>query len=185
MLITLGACLLGAGVILLVPELRAAVGDTLDGDVDGLRDRLRDLDVTGVLVMWAVQLAHAVVLYPAEIVTLAAGYVYGTALGLPLVMGGWLLNAWAAYAIGRYAGRHALHKLAGQERFDRLAARVDRGGARFLLICRLIPVVPFSITGYVAGAAHVPMWRYTWTTVVGYLPLCIVTVVVGEVLFVL
>jgi uncharacterized membrane protein YdjX (TVP38/TMEM64 family) len=133
--------------------------------------------------MWTVQLAHAVVLYPSEIVTVAAGYVYGAALGLPLVMVGWLINAYAAYAIGRYAARSVLYRLAGRDRFDRAAARIDRGGARFLLFCRLVPVIPFSITGYVAGAAHVPMWRYTWTTVVGYLPLCIVTVVVGEALF--
>jgi uncharacterized membrane protein YdjX (TVP38/TMEM64 family) len=176
---------LGAAVMALVPELRHAFGDTIHGDADGLRTRLRDLDVAGVLVMWAVQLAHAVAMYPAEIVTVAAGYVYGTALGLPLVMGGWLLNAFAAYAIGRYAARSALYRLAGKERFEATAARIDRGGARILLIARLIPVIPFSFTGYAAGAAHIPLWRYTWTTVVGYLPLCAVTVVLGEALFAL
>ena len=184
-LLTLGAIVLGAIVVLLVPELRHAVEDTVRGDTDGLRTRLRDLGAAGVLVMWAVQLAHAVILYPAEIVSVAAGFVYGTALGLPLLMVGWLFNAYAAYAIGRYAARSALYRLAGEERFESMSARIDRGGARFLLVCRLIPIVPFSITGYVAGAAHAPLWRYTWTTVVGYLPLCVVTVVIGEALFTL
>ena len=48
---------------------------------------------------------------------------------------------------------------------------MERGGATFLLVARLVPIVPFSLLGYVAGAAHVPLWRYTWTTALGYLPI--------------
>ena len=40
--------------------------------------------------------------------------------------------------------------------------------------------MPFSIVGYVAGAARVPLWRYTWTTAVGFLPLCAALVYAGE-----
>jgi uncharacterized membrane protein YdjX (TVP38/TMEM64 family) len=36
---------------------------------------------------------------------------------------------------------------------------------------RLIPIVPFSLTSYAAGAARVPPWRFLWTTAVGYLPI--------------
>ena len=48
---------------------------------------------------------------------------------------------------------------------------IDRGGATLLLAARLVPIVPFSLTGIVAGAARVPLWRFTWTTAVGYLPI--------------
>ena len=57
---------------------------------------------------------------------------------------------------------------------------IDRGGATFLLACRLVPIVPFSLTGYVAGAARVPIWRFTWTTAVGYLPITAYFVYLGS-----
>jgi uncharacterized membrane protein YdjX (TVP38/TMEM64 family) len=31
--------------------------------------------------------------------------------------------------------------------------------------------VPFSLMGYVCGAARVPLARFTWTTAVGYAPI--------------
>ena len=44
---------------------------------------------------------------------------------------------------------------------------------------RLIPIFPFSIVCYAAGAARVPLWRYLWTTAVGYLPITAISVYFG------
>ena len=40
--------------------------------------------------------------------------------------------------------------------------------------------MPYSAVGYVAGAAHVPLWRFTWTTLVGSIPLCAAVVYLGH-----
>ena len=48
---------------------------------------------------------------------------------------------------------------------------IERGGATLLLAMRLIPILPFSLVSYAAGAARVPAWRFVWTTAVGYLPI--------------
>ena len=40
-----------------------------------------------------------------------------------------------------------------------------------LIGIRLIPIMPFSLMGYVCGAARVPLVRFTWTTAVGYAPI--------------
>ena len=125
-------------------------------------------------------LAHAVIPYPAEIPTAAAGFVYGFALALPIIVAGWLVSALATYAIGRFGARSLLHRLAGEQRFANAERAVLRGGAPVLLAARLVPVVPFSLTGYVAGAASVPLWRFSWTTVVGFLPLTVVFVLLGS-----
>lgn len=53
------------------------------------------------------------------------------------------------------------------------------GGAPILLAARLIPIVPYSPIGYVAGATRVPLWTFAWTTVVGILPLTILVIVLG------
>lgn len=164
----------------LVGPLHEAAAFALQGDTKGLRDHLRDLGAWGALVLVAVTLVHAVIPYPAEIPTAAAGFVYGFAVALPIVMAAWLLSALATYAIGRYAGRSMLFRIADEQRFRRAEAAVLRGGAPVLLAARLLPVVPFSLTGYVAGAARVPLWLFSWTTVVGILPLTIVFVFLGS-----
>ncbi|MDQ2895774.1 MAG: VTT domain-containing protein [Actinomycetota bacterium] len=54
---------------------------------------------------------------------------------------------------------------------------IQDGGPTLLLGARLIPSFPFSITGY---AARVNLWRFVWTTVVGYLPLTIAVAYLGS-----
>ena len=61
--------------------------------------------------------------------------------------------------------------MAGEERFRRAEGLINRGGVVVLIGIRLIPIVPFSLMGYVCGAARVPLVRFTWTTAVGYAPI--------------
>ena len=56
---------------------------------------------------------------------------------------------------------------------------IERGGATLLIAVRLIPIVPFSLVSYAAGAARVPPWRFAWTTAVGYLPITALSVYFG------
>ncbi len=177
---SLVAVLAGAALVLAVPVLRDAASSALSGDAGALREQLRDAGAGGVALLLGLMLLHAVVWYPAEIPTAAAGFVYGFWLALPLMVAGWLLSALCTYALGRHAGRPLLHRLAGAERFARAEAALTRGGAPALLAARLIPVVPFSLVGLVAGAARVPLWRFTWTTVVGFLPLTVVITLLGS-----
>ncbi len=50
---------------------------------------------------------------------------------------------------------------------------------KVLIAARLIPIFPFSLVSYAAGAARVPLWRFAWTTVVGYLPITAISVYFG------
>ena len=153
----LGAVFTAVAVALAIPAVRDALGDALSGDTASVREDLRDSGAGGVAMVIALGMLHTVVWYPAEILDAAAGYVYGFGPALPLVMGVWIASGLAAYYIGRHAARPFLYKLAGEERFLRLERAIDRGGWSFLLACRLVPIVPFSLTGLVAGAARVPV----------------------------
>jgi uncharacterized membrane protein YdjX (TVP38/TMEM64 family) len=168
--VTLGGIAVGAAVALAIPPLRDAVLDAVQGDTDSVREDLGG-NVGGALLVWWLAMVHVVVWYPAEILDAAAGYVYGFGLGFPLVMASWVISGLAAYAIGRHAARPVLYRIAGEERFERIERLIHRGGATFLLAARLIPIMPFSLLGYVCGAARVPLVRFTWTTAVGYAPI--------------
>ena len=164
----------------LVPPLRDGVASVLSGDAGRLRTELLDLGAGGALVLVGLMLVHAILPFPSELLNAAAGFVYGFWLGLPLVLAGWLISALATYAIGRGAGRPLLLRLVGEERLDEGARVIERGGRTALLAARLIPIVPYSLVGYVSGAAGVPLWRFTWTTLVGSIPLCAAVVYLGN-----
>jgi uncharacterized membrane protein YdjX (TVP38/TMEM64 family) len=168
-----------AALVLEIQPLRDAAGAALRGDSGAVRAEIRGLGVAGVLVVLALCLIHTVVWYPAEIVDAAAGFVYGFWGAFALVMTGWLLNGLVAYAIGHSLARPMLHRVIGEERFDRAERLVHSGGATLLLAVRLVPVLPFSLMSYAAGAARVPVGRFIWTTLVGYTPITAISVLLG------
>jgi uncharacterized membrane protein YdjX (TVP38/TMEM64 family) len=177
---TLGAIALGAAAVLTIPALREAFGDAIGGNTEELRDEIRDLGAAGVAVLLGLILIHTFVWYPTEIINTAAGFVYGFWGALPIVMAGWVLQGIVAWEIGRRVARPLLERLLGRRRFDRAEEMVEEGGVPLLLAVRLIPIFPFSLFSFAMGAAHVSLWRFTWTTAVGYLPITAIFVYLGS-----
>jgi uncharacterized membrane protein YdjX (TVP38/TMEM64 family) len=179
-LVALASIALLAALVLAIEPLRSGVADAVAGNTDALRSDLRGLGAAGALIVLVLGLVHAVVWYPAEILDTAAGYVYGFWVALPLVMAVWLLNAIVAYWIGRDLARPVLYRFLNRQRLERFELLAERGGVPLLLAMRLVPIVPFSVFSYAAGAARVPLGRFAWTTAVGYLPLTAVFVYLGS-----
>ena len=178
--LTLTAIVFGAAVVYAIPELRHAISAAVRGDTGAVRHEIDNLGLAGIPVVIALGLVHTVIFYPAEILDTVTGFAYGFGPGLALVMAVWLLSALVSYAIGNAAARPLLYRLAGRERFERAEAAINDGGVALLLMIRLIPIVPFSIMCMVCGAAQVPLRRYMWTTLVGYLPITLVFVYLGS-----
>lgn len=177
--ITLAGIALLACLVLVIPALREAFSAAIQGDNQEVRRQIDGLGAAGPLLILALALIHVVAFYPAEIVDAAAGFAYGFLPALLLTMAGWILSGLICWAIGRSVARPLLDRWLGAERFERVEAAIERGGAALLLAMRLIPIVPFSIVSYAAGAARVPLWRFTWTTAIGYLPITALFVYFG------
>jgi len=182
-LIEIGVTVAGVALLALlvfaVDPLHESVSAALQGNHDEVERQIDRLGVGGPLLILALCLLHSVVFYPAEIVDAAAGFAYGFFPALLLVMTGWLLNGLVCWAIGHRVARPLLDHWFGEERFERVERMIERGGPTLLLAMRLIPILPFSIVSYAAGAARVPLWRFLWTTAVGYLPITAISVYFG------
>jgi uncharacterized membrane protein YdjX (TVP38/TMEM64 family) len=165
--------------VVAVPPLREAIVAAVHGDTGEVRNQIDKLGIGGPLLIVALALLHAVVIYPAEIVNAAAGFAYGFFPALAIVTVAWMLSALLCYAFGSRVTRPLLDRWFGAERFERFELMIERGGVTLLLALRLIPIVPFSLVCYAAGAAHVPLRRYVWTTLVGYLPVTVLAVYFG------
>jgi uncharacterized membrane protein YdjX (TVP38/TMEM64 family) len=176
---TLAGVALLAAMALGIPALRHALEAVLQGDTAEVRHQIDELGPVGPLLIIALTLIHTVVIYPAEIVNAAAGFAYGFFPALALVTVGWMLSALLCYWVGTRVARPLLDRWFGLERFERFEKMIERGGVTLLLALRLIPIVPFSLVGYAAGAARVPVWRFVWTTLVGYMPITALAVYFG------
>lgn len=162
------------------PTGRHIVEAIVDGDSRELRRELLDLGVVGVLVLLAVALSHAVVPFPTELLTGAAGFVYGFWAAVPMLLVCWLASALLAYWLAERFGRPLARRLIGTDRLARAESAMDRGGAATLLSLRLIPFIPFNAICYAAGITRVPLGRYAWATVVGILPLTCLVAYLGS-----
>lgn len=177
--LTFVAAVAALGLLLALPPVREAVLLAARGDLDGLRDTLRDGGAATALVLVALALVHVAIPYPAEIPTAVAGFALGFAAGFPLMLAAWVLSGLVAYAVGRHAGRPLLLRLAGEQRTERAEALAARGGVTGLLAVRLIPLIPFNLICFACGATRVPPGRYLWTTALGTAPLTALTVLLG------
>jgi uncharacterized membrane protein YdjX (TVP38/TMEM64 family) len=177
--ITLAGIALMAVIVLTVDPLRDSVSAAIEGNHDEVRSQIDRLGAAGPLLILALTLLHTIVFYPAEIVDAAAGFAYGFFPALALMTFGWVLSGLICWAIGRRVARPLLDRWFGKERFERVERAIERGGPSLLLAMRLIPILPFSIVSYAAGAARVPLWRFVWTTALGYLPITAIAVYFG------
>ena len=168
------------GLLFAIEPIRDAVSAAFQGDLGQMRDELDSLGAVAVLVLVGIALVHAIVPFPAEFPTAAAGFVFGFAIGFPLMVLAWTLSCLVAYALARGIGPPLLDRLAGRERMEATDRLIARGGWPILLAGRLIPVVPYNLVSYAAGATRVPVGRFTWTTAVGVVPLTGLTALLGQ-----
>lgn len=177
--ITIAGIVFLAALFFAVDPLHEAVKAAFQGDNAEVRHQIDRLGAAGPLLILALTLIHAVVFYPAEIVDAAAGFAYGFFPALALMTAGWLLSGLLCWAVGHRVARPLLDRWFGEKRFERVEQAIERGGPTLLLAMRLIPILPFSVVSYAAGAARVPVWRFVWTTALGYLPITAIAVYFG------
>lgn len=128
---------------------------------------------------------------PSEIVLPFAGYLiaegtfpFGGAVAV--AVGGALVGAYAAYAVGRW-GRHritgiGLGRLRLEERhLDRVDRYFRRYGEVTVSVGRLVPIVRAYIS-YPAGTAEMPPVRFGVYTVLGSIPFTLALIYAGFVL---
>jgi len=179
-LLVLVATVALGGLLFAIGPVRDAVSAAAHGDPGELRRQLDSLGATAALVLIGIALVHVIVPFPAEFPTAAAGFVLGFWVAFPLMVLAWTLSCVAAYLLARTVGPPVLDRLVGAERMARADALIDRGGWRILVFGRLIPIVPYNLVSFAAGATRVPPWRFTWTTAVGVSPLTALTALLGQ-----
>lgn len=119
--------------------------------------------------------------FPRTAFTLAAGLLFGTSLGVGLAVLASTASAVIALWLVRAVGGQLDH-LVSHPAVEAVDARLRRRGWPVVFSLRLIPVVPFSVINYAAGASAVRAVPYTLATFIGLLPGTLAVVVLGDAL---
>lgn len=115
---------------------------------------------------------------PKNVLSIAAGAVFGLGPGVGAVWAAAMLGSLAAFAIARMVDPSALGWAAGRHR-RRVEAVLDRHGLAAVLVLRLVPVAPFTAVNYLSGMSSVRGRDYAWGTAVGIIPGTVAYVAVG------
>ena len=166
--------LLAVLVAILVLAQVFGVGEKLGA----LRDWLSTLGPLGPLVFVLIYIVAVVAALPGSAITIAAGALFGSVLGVILVNIGATIGASLAFLIGRYFAREAVvNWLSKSDKFQNLDRLTEEHGAIIVALTRLVPIFPFNLLNYGFGLTRVPFWTYVFWSWLCTLPGTILYVV--------
>ncbi len=126
-----------------------------------LRGWIEGLGPFGPLAFALIYAVATVAAIPASVLTLAAGAMFGSVVGVATVALGATAGAAAAFAISRWLARETVAAgFAKSEKFARLDALTERHGAIIVAITRLVPLFPFALLNYGFGLTRVRFATY-------------------------
>jgi uncharacterized membrane protein YdjX (TVP38/TMEM64 family) len=136
-----------------------------------LVDRVRGAGAGGIAAFAAVYLVAPLLLLPASVLTLGAGFLYGplwgTVFASPVSVGA----ASLAFLLGRTLARRAVERrIEGDARFAAIDRAVGELGFKIVFLLRLSPVVPFNLLNYALGLTRVRFATYLVASFLGMLP---------------
>jgi uncharacterized membrane protein YdjX (TVP38/TMEM64 family) len=169
----------GAGIVGVA--LLVLVGRSLGGALPDAVTWIRELGVWGGVAFVGLYAVAAVAMAPGSILTLAAGAIFGLALGVFWVFIGATLGAALAFLVARYVARGWVEgRIAGSPRFAAVDRAIGRDGRKIVFLLRLSPLFPFNLMNYGLGLTRVRFVDYVVASV-GMLPGTLLYVYYGKV----
>ncbi len=113
------------------------------------------------LVSFALMILQAIVApLPAFLITLANAALFGAFWGGALSWFSAMVGAGLCFCIARALGREVVEKLTGRAVLRSVDGYFTRFGPQTILVCRLLPFVPFDPVSYAAGLTSLRFWPF-------------------------
>ena len=134
------------------------------------------------LVFWLLYVAITQFPVPRTIMTVSAGILFGSALGILLAITATTVSAVISLVIVRALLREWIAPKLTHPAVGIINDRLERRGWLAVASLRMIAFVPFSIMNYAAALTRVRVLPFAVATLVGSLPGTIITVLFGDAL---
>jgi uncharacterized membrane protein YdjX (TVP38/TMEM64 family) len=148
--------------------------------VRAFRDWAGGLGVSGRALYALVYAVATVLLFPASLLTVAAGFAFGLGWGIAVVWVGATVGAALAFLIARHVARERVEKAARKrEDFRAIDRAIGEKGWKIVALLRLSPLVPFSLSNYLYGLTAIRFGPYVLASAAGMLPGTVLYVYLG------
>lgn len=127
-------------------------------------------------------LAAGMVAFPLTLLIAGTAAVFGPVNGFLFAAVGAMGSAMLTYAIGALIGREQLRRWLGP-RLTRIRARLVKHGVMAVAAIRLVPIAPFTIVNFAAGATGIRVFDFTIGTFLGLLPGLLTISLLGHQIF--
>ena len=152
--------------------------DTLGERQEQLRGMATDYPITAAVAFFAATIVFLMTSLPAEgLLTALGGLVFGTVLGTLLSVAGTVAAALMLFLALRHAlsgppsGHGAL--------VERIRRRMQRDAVSYLLMLRLVPILPFSLVSLLGVLVDMRLRTFTLATTAGAVPPTLIFASVG------
>jgi uncharacterized membrane protein YdjX (TVP38/TMEM64 family) len=134
----------------------------------------------GLVVVALAYTPAAVIFFPASVLTLGAGALFGVGESIIAISLGSTFGAAVAFVLGRtLARRWVEEKFGHSRRFRALDQAVAEQGFRIVLLTRLSPVFPYTVMNYAYSLSRVSFRDYILGSWLGMLPGTVLYVSLG------
>ena len=143
---------------------------SITGTVNILQSFIRQRGAWGPLIYVTAYTFRSLVFFPASILTITAGILFGPWRGILLTMIGENISANISFVVGRYFTADLLKYLISKKHFvPRLTCKIQDNGFLTVLIMRLT-FLPFDLVGYSSGMCNIKQKDFAMATVIGTIP---------------
>lgn len=150
-------------------------------DQHALENFIRSYGTQAAVVSFFLMILQAIVApLPAFVITFANASLFGAFWGGVLSWSSAMAGAALCFFIARILGRGAVEKLTGKTVLNNMDAFFERYGKHTILVCRLLPFVPFDPVSYAAGLTSIRFRHFFIATGIGQLPATIVYIMGGK-----
>ncbi|ABA58593.1 putative transmembrane phospholipase protein [Nitrosococcus oceani ATCC 19707] len=122
----------------------------------------------GVGVMMGFVLGSLIV-FPLSAMIVATALIFGPVTGFIYALMGALSAALATYAVGYAVGKNIVRQWVGW-RIHWLSEKLSQQGILAVIFFRVVPLAPFTIINFVAGASHIKIRDYFIGSLLGMAP---------------
>lgn len=178
-IILVGIILLFILIYLFVPNINREVNNAFKVlkqlDINEIASYIRSFGSLAVIISFALMILQAIIApIPAFFITLANSMIWGWWKGAILSWTSAMAGACLCFFIARILGRDVVKKIATNGALQSAEEFFDRFGKQAILICRLLPFVPFDPVSYAAGLTSMNFWSFFIATGIGQLPATII-----------
>lgn len=138
--------------------------------LDTLTLYLEGLGIWGPLAYLAIYSVRGLVFFPASLLTITAGALFGPLQGLFLTMIGENISANLSFMISRYFKGSILEYLSPSTRLAaKVACYTEKNGLTLVMVSRLV-FLPFDLVSYASGLSCINQKDFALGTLIGTIP---------------